>query len=161
MTKAVRRTGRLFECKKRGLTLRELLCAACFAQTDFLTLNFTCVAGNKACFRQLWLERCIIVYQCTGDAMTYGTRLTGLAAAIDVDHDVEAFYIIGQLQRLTDHHQASFTGKILIGRLAVDNDLASTRFDEHACYFAFATAGSVILVTEQIFRSQCEWLRLL
>ena len=36
--------------KQRKLTLGELYRAACFAQTDFLTFDFTRIAGDEARF---------------------------------------------------------------------------------------------------------------
>src|SRR5690606_13748547 len=52
-----------------SLTLGELLGAACGVQTDLLTLDFTCIAGDKACLAQHRLERRVIVDQGAGDAV--------------------------------------------------------------------------------------------
>jgi len=47
----IKRSGQYFThfvgYVKYFLTLRELYALTRFAQTDFLTLNFTCITGNK------------------------------------------------------------------------------------------------------------------
>src|SRR6185312_12079095 len=112
-------------------TLRELLCAACFAQTNFFTFNFTCIASDEAGTCQVALQCCIVVDQSAGDAVTNSTCLARLTAAVDVDFDVKTFNVAGQFQWLTNNHQAGFAGEVLSRWLAVNDDLASARFDEH------------------------------
>src|SRR4051794_10157272 len=89
------------------------------------------------------------------------TSLTRLATAMHIHLDVEMRDIVSQLQRLANHHQPRFTGKIFVGRLAIDDDLASARFDEHTRHCTLATAGSVIVVTDHVYSLNFECLRLL
>src|SRR5471030_1968691 len=132
------------------LTLRELFCATCFAQTNFFTFDFTCIAGHEAGFGQIRFQRCIVVDQGAGDAVANCASLAGLAAAVDVDLDVETLDIAGQFQWLTNNHHDGFAGEVLSRWLAVNDDLASANFDEHASHCTLATAGAVIVVTDHV-----------
>ena len=55
---------------QKSLTLAKLLTATRTVQTNFLTLNFTCVTGYEPSRRQRRLKRCIIVNQSTCNAVT-------------------------------------------------------------------------------------------
>src|SRR5256885_17222049 len=64
-------------CSASGLTLGELLGAACGAQADLLTFDFTSVTRHEAGLAQDGLERCVIVDQGAGDAVAGRAGLAG------------------------------------------------------------------------------------
>src|SRR5512135_3742466 len=117
--KAARR--RLFRGTPQ-LTLGELLAATRLAQADFLPLHFPCIAGHQTSLAQGALQSIVVIDQGAGNAMTHRTRLTGLAATGNVDHNVKAGLVVGNLQSLTHDHAPGFTGKILIDGLAINNN---------------------------------------
>lgn len=135
---------------KQELALAELLCTAGLAKTNLLTFDFTSVAGNEAGAGKNGLEACIVVDQGAGDAVTDCTSLTGFAAAMNVDHDVEGFDVFGQFKRLHDDHAAGFTMEVLIQWTAVDGDNAGTTLDENTSYGALAATSAVIVITDHL-----------
>src|SRR3569833_372365 len=160
-TQTRRQKKRRKSADTRELALRELLGATRLAQTDLLTLDFARIARDETGLGQLRLQPCIIIDQGARNAVTNSARLTGITAAADIDHDVEAIYDIGQFQRLTDHHQSGLARKILACRLSVDNDLAGAGFDENTSHCTLATAGSVIVVTDHVYSLEFECFGLL
>ena len=73
----------------------------------------------------------VIVDQRAGNAVADRTGLAGLAAAVHVDHDVEGFDMVGQVQGLLADHDRGFATEEGLDVTVVDRDLASAFFDEH------------------------------
>ena len=144
------------EGPSRISALAELLGAASTAQTHLLTFDFAGVARDEAGVRENGLEARIVVDERTGDAVTDGAGLAGLAAAGNVHHDVERFDVFRELQGLHDDHAAGFTLEVLVERAAVDHDLARAALDEDAGDGALATAGAVIVVADHLFKPLSE-----
>src|SRR5690606_25413496 len=130
----------------RKLTLRELLATARLVEADLLTFDFTGIAGHEAGVRQRGLQFSVVLDQGTGDAVTDSASLAGLAATMNIHHDVEGGAVLGQFQRLTHDHAAGFAREELIQRLAVHDDLAGTGLQEHASDGGLATTGAVVVV---------------
>src|SRR6266404_9089411 len=80
--------------------------------------------------------------------MTHGTGLSRLAPALNVDHDVKGHFVVGQLERLADHHAAGLTGEELVDGLVVDRELAGALLDEYARDGTLAPAGTVVIVAD-------------
>ena len=55
--------------------------------------------------------------------------------------------VSGENQRLAHDHAAGFTREELVDRLAVDDDVAGARLDEHTSDRSLAAAGTVVVVT--------------
>src|SRR6202022_4052354 len=101
----------------RRSAFRELLPTSRLVQPDFLPLDFPRITRHQPGFRQHGLEPQVVVHQCTSDAMTNRPGLARLAAALDVDHDIEARFVIDELQRLPHDHSSRLTREKLIDRL--------------------------------------------
>src|SRR5690606_39789307 len=114
----------------RGSALRELLATSRLVEADLLALDLARVARDEARARQRRLERRVVVDQCTGDAVAHRARLAGLAAAGDVDHDVEAADVVGELERLAHDHATGLAREVVVERLAVDYELAGAAHEE-------------------------------
>ena len=84
-------------CQKSGLTLAELELLTRARLTVLLTLNSTSITGNKARSLQCATKGRIVFHQCTGNAVTNGTRLTCQTATLNVDEDVEGLLVLGEL----------------------------------------------------------------
>jgi hypothetical protein len=69
-----------FFWNRSELALGELLAATCLVEADFLTLNFTSIAGNKTSLGQCGLQRCIVFDQGAGNTVANSTCLAGLSA---------------------------------------------------------------------------------
>src|SRR5690606_2043095 len=93
-------------------------------------------------------ESRIVVDQSASDAVAHRTRLAGFAAAVDVDFDVERFQVAGQLEWLAHNHAAGFASEEFVDGFTVNDDLARSFFDENTSHRGFATAGSVVPVTD-------------
>src|ERR1700687_3115241 len=88
----------------RRSAFRELLPTSRLVQPYFLSLDFPRITRHQPGFRQHGLKPQIVVHQRTGDAMTNRPGLARLAAALGVDHDVEARFVFVALQRLSHEH---------------------------------------------------------
>src|SRR3954470_8957522 len=102
---------------ERPLAFGELLATSRLVQADLLPLDFTRIARDEACFRERGLQLRIVVDQGTRDAVTDGASLTRLAAALDVDHDVERRVVIHELERLAHDHASRFAGEEFVDGL--------------------------------------------
>src|SRR5947207_15161985 len=81
-------------------TFRVLLAPPRLVQSHFLSLDLSRVARHQARGAKRRFQCCIILDQRARDAVAYGAGLAALAAAEDVDEDVEAGEIHRQLERL-------------------------------------------------------------
>lgn len=131
---------------KSELTLGVLRTLTSFVQTDFLTLNLTGIASNKACFTQFGTQGFIVLHQSTSDTVADRTSLTGNATTVNGDVQVQFLGHLNQFQRLTNYHAGSRTAEVLLQGALVDYDFTATRFDKYASSGAFATAGTVVLI---------------
>src|SRR5690606_10999648 len=133
---------------RRQLALAELLATTRLVETDFLTLDFTRIAGNQTRLLERRLGRFVIVDQSAGNAVTHCAGLTAFATAMHIDMEVERLEMAGEHQRLTHDHAAGFTGEILVDRLAIDDDVARTFFQEDTSNRSFAAAGAIVPITD-------------
>ena len=124
--------GMAREAKNESLTLAELLATARRTEADLLTLNFACITGDKTSLAQGRLEGHVIVDQCTGNAVAHCASLAGLAAAVNVDHDVKRFDVVRQKQGLAADHDGGLATEEHLNVLVVNRDLASAFFQKHA-----------------------------
>src|SRR5438552_17797155 len=100
------------------LTFRVLLAPPRFVQSHFLSLDFSRVAGHQARGAERRFQCCIILDQRARNAVANGAGLAALAAAEDVDEDVEASEVLRQLERLAHHHAAGLAREELVHGLA-------------------------------------------
>src|SRR5437870_2356793 len=77
-----------FDSQKLRSTFRVLLAPPRLVQAHLLSLHFARVARDQARRAEGALQPRIILDQCTRDAVTHGSGLAALAAAVDVDQDV-------------------------------------------------------------------------
>src|SRR5213593_2263621 len=127
--------------------LAELLAPARAVQADLLALDFARIARHEAGMAQGRLERCVVVEQRTGDAVTYRASLPRFAAAMHVDLHVEGCIVRGENQRLLDDHDGRLAAEVLLDRLAVHENLSRALFHEHASHRRLAAAGSVVPIS--------------
>src|SRR5690606_28486678 len=127
------------------LTLGVLRTLARFAQTDFLTLNFTRIASDVTGCAQGRTQGLVILHQRASDAVTDRAGLTKAAATGNTDTHVELADEINALQRLTHDHARHFTTEILVDGAIVDDDIAAAGFQVHPRSGGFAAAGAVVL----------------
>ena len=76
--------------------------------------------------------------------------LAVLAAAVDVDQDVEGRGVLRRLERLAHDHAAGLAREELVHRLAVDDELSLAGLEEHACHRALAPPGAVVVVADHV-----------
>jgi hypothetical protein len=134
-----------FEPKQCGLlTLGELEALSCSCLPVFLTLFHARIAGNESRLLEGSAIGGIYFEKSLGDAMLDGSGLTGIAATLDRDEDVEFVDIFGELKRLTDNHLGSLTAEIGIDRLGVYRDNPGAWCQPYACYRGLSFAGAVI-----------------
>src|SRR5512143_2167096 len=153
-----KREGRLAGGLRRSeattSALRELFALARLVQTHLLALDLARVARDEPRLRQRRLQRRVVVDERARDAVADRTGLAGLAAALDVDHDVEGRLVVRQLERLADHHAARVARKELVGGLLVDDDVAAALLQEDARDGALAAAGAVVVVADHGIRGR-------
>src|SRR5207237_4763463 len=87
------------------------------------------------------------------DAVAHGAGLAAFAAAIDVDHDVEARRALGQLERLAHHHSPGLPAEELVHRLAVYDEPALAGLEKHSRHRALAPPGTVVIIADHRPRS--------
>src|SRR5262249_52936907 len=126
--------------------LGELVAAARLVQPDLLALDLPRIARYQPSLLQHHLEPGVVLDQGAGDAVAHCACLARLAAAVDVDADVEAGERIGELERLAHDHAPGLAREKLVDRPAVDRDDASSRPEIYASYRALAAAGAVVLL---------------
>src|SRR5436853_2015861 len=130
---------------KIELAFRELEAFARALLAVLLALFGARVASDEAGTLQARAEFGIKLHQRPRYPMTHRARLTGLAAAIDIYHNVEFADGIGQVQRLAYHHAMHFVIKIIFELALVDNNFAGAGPYEDARRGALAAARSIIL----------------
>src|SRR4051812_45705702 len=124
----------------------ELFAAPRLVQADFLALDFARIPRYEARFFENRLKRCVILDQRPRDAVTDSARLPRLAAAIDVDHDIERIELVREDQRLAHDHAARFARKKHVDGFLVHDDVAFTRLDENTRDRAFPAAGAIVVL---------------
>ena len=87
----------------RWLSLGELRSATGSLEAVFLTLFHTRIAGEEAGFFQNGAQLLVVLQQCSGNAVTDSTGLSGDAAAANVADNVKVAVGVGQLQGLADN----------------------------------------------------------
>src|SRR6185295_13480669 len=138
--------GRLCNERARGLPLGELVTSAGLVQPDLLALHFARVAGHESRLLEHPLQARVVLDQGAGDAVAHGARLARLAAAIDVDTDVEGIERIGQHQGLAHDHAPGLTRKKFVDGAAVDGNRALAWPQIHPRHGALAPSGTVVLL---------------
>src|SRR6185295_18367850 len=138
--------GRLCNERARGLPLGELVTSAGLVQPDLLALHFARVAGHESRFLEHPFQARVVLDERAGDAVAHGARLARLAAAVDVDADVEARERVGELQRLAHDHAPRLAREELVDGPAVDRDRALARPEIHPRHRALAPPRAVVLL---------------
>ena len=128
------------------LTLAELRSATCGFETVLLPLLHSGVTGQETCL----LEGCAIfcginVEKSTGNAVTDCACLSGVAAAVNIDDDIELAESVGKHEGSANDHLEGFIAEIFFEIPLVDFDNAGAGNETNAGNGAFAPAGSEIL----------------
>src|SRR4051812_10298319 len=133
---------------EQSLPFGELLAPPGFVQSHLFSLNLSRVTRHESRRAQRGLQPGIVLDQRARDAMAHGTGLAALAAAVDVDPDIEGREVLRELEGLAHHHAAGFAAKELFDRLAIDDDVALARLDEDSRDCALAPSRAVIEVAD-------------
>jgi hypothetical protein len=146
MRKALLYSAVLFEihvqfCGKR-LTLRELRATAGTAETWLLPLFHAGVAGQEALLAKLLGKVAVVSHQSAGDALHAGTSLTGAAAAMDADHDIDTIANAGMLERSYDSVLILKDREIMCELALVDRQFAAAGANPHAGDRGFTATSS-------------------
>src|SRR6266404_1310711 len=144
-----------------GSTFRVLLAPPRLVQSHFLSLHLSRVAGHEPRRAERAFKPRIILDQRARNAVAHRARLPALAAAIDVDEDVEPAEVLRQLERLAHDHAAGLARKELVHRLAVDDEVALAGLEEHAGHCALAPPRAVVVIADhqisRFFGCCAEW----
>src|SRR5262249_3608680 len=127
---------------RKRLTLRELGAATGAAQTWLLPLFHTSIAGQEALLAELLGEVAVVPHQSAGDALHASAGLTGAAAAVNANHNVDAIANAGMLQR--SHHCVLVLNdwEVVCELALVDRQLAAAGANPHAGDRGFAATSS-------------------
>src|SRR6185369_10678325 len=144
-----------------ALALGELLAASRLVEADLLALDLARVARDEPGLRQRRLERGIVLDQRAGDAVAHRAGLARLAAAEDVDLDVERLRVVGELERLAHDHAARLAREEHIDGLVVHDDIALARLDEDTRHRVLAAARTIVVFADHLcslLRSRGPWV---
>jgi hypothetical protein len=136
----------LFPHSTQTLSLGELFATTCFPQTNLLALNLACISRYQPSLPEYWLESGVVLNKRPGNSVPHGSRLTRLPASGNVHQYIERVDVIGDLQGLTNHHSAGFTGEKLIHVLPIYLEISTTGLDEHACDSTLPSTGATVLL---------------
>ena len=126
--------------------LRELGCLARLMQTIFLTLFLARIAAEEPCL----LEGGAVGFavadaERAGDAVADGARLTGHAAAVDIDDDIELILGADCLEGLVDDEAHGVEGEVILEGALVDGDVALAGEQADALDGGLPSAGAEVL----------------
>src|SRR4029078_9629031 len=129
--------------RRRRLTLRVLRRLARSLEPVLLSFLHPGIAGQQPRLpkRQpvpLWIE----LEQCASDPVADGAGLTGDAAALELDHHLEAALGAGHAERHPDIGFVDGVPEVLIEGTTVDHDLTLTRQEPDAGDGRLATTGA-------------------
>src|SRR5690606_36458594 len=127
------------------LSFRELESRTGAFLTVFLTFFLARVACDQPRFFQCRTQVRVEFHQCTRDAVTNRSGLSGRTAARNVDENVEFRTGFRKAKRLTNDHLQSFVREIRREFTPVDGDAAAARTQVNACGRCFSAACAVIL----------------
>lgn len=106
------------------LSLAELRRAACGLKAVLLTLLHAGISGQIACCLEHRSVLGVSLEQGTGDAVTDGSGLAGVTAALDINLDVELIQSLGCAERLANDNLKGLKTEVLVDICLVDRDLA-------------------------------------
>src|SRR2546425_2822326 len=129
----------------RPLALRVLEAGARAALSVLLSFLDARVAGQESGFLQAGAQGRLELHQRPGDPVSHGARLPGLAAACDVDQDVELVVRLGQDHGLAHHALQRVGVEVRVHRPAVDLHGARTGPQIHARRRRLPPARRVVL----------------
>src|SRR6478672_11275828 len=107
-----------------GSALAELRPLARLLEAGLAALLDPRVARQEAAALQLAAQLGVDIGQCPGDPVADGAGLAADSAAMDPDPNVDAAFVAGRRERLTDHRAVQRPREELIQLAAVDRDLA-------------------------------------
>jgi hypothetical protein len=128
----------------RELALGELEALSRAGLTGFLSLLLPGVAGEHSAVLEDAAEGLVVGDERSGDSMTKGSGLAGLAAAVDVRGDVDPAGGPGDVKRLDYITAEGFGVEVFRKLLAVDEDLAGAEAE------ADSGAGALAATCRQI-----------
>jgi hypothetical protein len=108
----------------RRSALGELEASACATLSVLLALLLTSVAGEEPVALEEGPEVAVELQKSAGDAVSDGTGLPALSAALDGDENVELLEELGGLEGLTEDHDRCGAVEVLIGGLSIDDDVS-------------------------------------
>jgi hypothetical protein len=103
------------------------------------------VAGEEAALLEFGAEVWIVLEECAGDAVAGGASLTGLAAAEDIDNNVELGFKFGEDEGLFEDHAEGGAIEVFFDVFAVDSDGAGAWAEIDAGDGGLATASADVL----------------
>lgn len=128
------------------LSLGELRSLARFVQSVLLTLFGSWVAGEVAFLLEDGSVRLAV---CDAERSCYAVadsaRLSGKAAAADVDEHVILVLGAGGNEGLIDDQLHRIEGEVFLKAALVDDDIALTCHETHSCDSGLSSAGAEIL----------------
>ncbi len=76
--------------------------------------------------------------------MSDRTSLSGVSAALNVNHDIELAVGLGSNQRLTNDNLQGLKSKILIEGSLINSNVTGSGYQINSCYRFFSSASSII-----------------
>src|SRR5262245_3513392 len=123
------------------LAVLELLASARLT----VLLPFTCagITCEQACLLERQAQLVVEACDRTRQPMAHGTGLTGRAAPLDGDEDVELADGVRDRERLRDDHPERLTWEVIFEGPAIDDHAPRTRLDPHASDRRLAPSGAI------------------
>src|SRR5688572_31640310 len=84
----------------RPSAFRELFATSRLVQAHLLALDLARIARDEPRLREGGLQGGVVFDERPGDAVAYGSGLSGLSPTEDVHHDVESLGVVGEFERL-------------------------------------------------------------
>jgi len=138
-----RRTRMDLPCGGRRLTLRVLRCLTSSLESVLLAFLHPWIAGEQSSLaeRKSMALR-VELEKCSGDPVADRAGLPGDAAALDLDHDVEATLRASDPERQSDIRLVDGVAEVLLERAAVHHDLALSGQEPDAGDGRLASTGA-------------------
>jgi hypothetical protein len=124
------------------LTLGELEALAGLLVAEFLALDHTGISRQEAAVAERRVEVGPKYLEGACQALHHGARLAWLAAAGDIDDNIDPAAHLGRFQRSPDVRLLNLEGKVDIGVVAINLKLAGALADAHPGDRRLAPAGA-------------------
>src|SRR5581483_7849342 len=111
-------------------------------EARLLALLHTRISGEQPVLPQHCAVLLVDLQQCAGDSMTDRAGLAGHTAAVHRGNHVEGTDGVGHAERAADGELQQRTRVPLLGRLAIDDDVANTRLEDNSRNAGLTTSDS-------------------